>query len=295
MVAAASASPGAVATLKRVPASAHAIRQMPQPDVTGLVDMRRGAPVRAGTFAYEGKDLVTGWHTHDFHQIEYAFEGTAEVETEAGHYLLPPQQAVWIPAGLRHCTTLQRVKTVSVFFGPELLPDDEGRARILAAAPVVREMILYAHRWPITRPSSDRAADDYFEVLATLILEWLDHEVPLCLPVSSDPLVAEVMAYTNAHLESVTTTSLCAALGLSERTLRRRFVDATAMTWRRYLLQSRLMRAMTLLAEPGPSILTVATEVGFESSSAFTRAFTALTHERPSAYRKRVVGMENRT
>ena len=44
-------------------------------------------------------DVVTGWHSHDMHQIEYAFEGVAEVETATTHHLLPPQQAMWIPAG----------------------------------------------------------------------------------------------------------------------------------------------------------------------------------------------------
>ena len=37
--------------------------------------MRGGTPATAGTYAYEGEDLVTGWHSHDLHQVEYAFEG----------------------------------------------------------------------------------------------------------------------------------------------------------------------------------------------------------------------------
>ena len=111
--------------------------------------MRGGTPVTAGTYPYEGDDLVTGWHHHDLHQLEYAFEGVVEVETETAHYLLPPQQAVWIPAELTHCTTIKHhVKTLSVFFDPALVPSPDGRARILAAAPVIKEMILYAARWP---------------------------------------------------------------------------------------------------------------------------------------------------
>jgi AraC-like DNA-binding protein len=44
---------------------------------------------------------------------------------------------------------------------------------------------------------------------------------------------------------------------------------------------------MALLAEPGPSILEVATAVGFEGSS-FARAFARHTGETPSAYRRRI-------
>ena len=46
---------------------------------------------------------------------------------------------------------------------------------------------------------------------------------------------------------------------------------------------------MALLAEPGPSILEVATTVGFESPSAFARSFRAAVGESPSAYRRRTV------
>jgi len=81
---------------------------------------------------------------------------------------------------------------------------------------------------------------------------------------------------------------VCRAIGVSERTLRRRFPAATGMTWSRYAVQSRLLRAMTMLAEPGPTVLDVATAVGFDSVSAFTRAFARASGETPSAYRRRV-------
>jgi mannose-6-phosphate isomerase-like protein (cupin superfamily) len=68
----------------------------------------------AATSSRLDKETITGWHTHALHQLEYAFEGVAEVETATARYLLPPQQAVWIPAGVEHCTTLTRVRTASI-------------------------------------------------------------------------------------------------------------------------------------------------------------------------------------
>ena len=131
--------------------------------------------------------MVTPWHAHDLHQIEYAFQGTVEVETEAGHSLLPPQQAAWIPAGLMHQTTIMStVGTVSVFFHPDLVPEAGDSARILAAAPVIREMILYGVRWPIDRTSPVPMADGFFATLADLVGAGLDQETPLCLPTSPE-------------------------------------------------------------------------------------------------------------
>ena len=143
------------------------------------------------------------------------------METTAGHFLLPPQQAIWIPAGLVHNTTLQGVRSVSVFFHPGLFPGSFDRARVLAAAPVVREMMRYAVRWPITRsPSSidgdiDEGADVFFAALARLVLEWLDEEVALWLPVSTDLLASTVMHHTNEHLATVMVASVCRAVGVS--------------------------------------------------------------------------------
>jgi transcriptional regulator GlxA family with amidase domain len=175
-----------------------------------------------------------------------------------------------------------------VFFEPDMVPEIDDRARVLAAEPVIREMILYGVRWPIGRPSSDATADAFFEALARIAFEWLDRETPLSLPVSRDPDVAAVMAYTQAHLDHVGVRDVSGAVGWSERTLRRKFRPATGMSWQSYLRQSRLLRAMALLAEPGPSVLEVATTVGFESVSAFTRAFGRACGETPSGYRTRV-------
>jgi AraC-like DNA-binding protein len=277
-----------------VTVSARSAKDLPAAANPRLVNLRsgdgRGAapPVRAGTFLYEGGDVVTGWHAHDMHQIEYAFEGVAEVETASTHHLLPPRQAVWIPAGLTHCTTLRRVRSVAVFLDPRMVPASGDRVRVLAATPLLREMIVFAKRWPIGRSHSDDVADAFFDALALLVVEWLEHESPLSLPTSTDPEVRAAMRYADAHLADVDVESGCAAIGVSARSLRRKFATATGMTWREYLLQSRLLRAMALLTEPGRTVLDVATAVGFDSVSAFTRAFRRLTGETPTDYRRRV-------
>jgi AraC-like DNA-binding protein/mannose-6-phosphate isomerase-like protein (cupin superfamily) len=254
-----------------------------------------GSPVRAGTYRLEvGEEVVTGWHFHDRHQLEYAFEGVAQVETETARYLLPPQQAVWIPAGVYHSSTLTNVKAVSVFFDPDMGMPAGDRVRILAAAPVIREMILYARRWPVSRSSSDQMADAFFEALAYLVAEWLDHETPLCLPTAQDPLVASAMRYTAEHLAGVTVGDVCRAVGASERSLRRTFHAATGMSWRKYLQESRLLEAMALLAGGDDNLLAIAVAVGFDSASAFSRAFGRYVGESPHAYRRRIRSAEFR-
>lgn len=244
-----------------------------------------GSPVRAGTYPYLAEDVTSGWHVHDLHQVEYAIEGVVRVETAAARYLLPPQQALWIPAGLAHNTTLKKVHSISAFFEPRMIVGKAGRARVLTVEPLFREMIRYAARWPIDRPAGDPLADSYFETLAGLLDRWLENESPYQLPTSADPLVGAAMRFTEQHLDRVTFGEVCAAVAVSERTLRRRFASQTNLTWRAYLLRSRLLRAMALLAEADCTVLGVATKVGFESASAFARAFVAYTGQTPSVYR----------
>jgi AraC-like DNA-binding protein/quercetin dioxygenase-like cupin family protein len=257
----------------------------------GVVDMRRGGDALGGSYVHEGEALVTPWHCHDLHQIEYAVDGVVEVETAAAHYLLPPHQAAWIPAGLEHQTTLNAVvRTVAVLFDPALVPAAGDRARILAVPPLIREMVLHAVRWPIARTEPDPVADDFFRTLGHMVSEGLDHEAPLSLPSSTDPIVGAAMAYTRSHVDSVTAARVSRAVGVSERTLRRRFHAVAGQSWRSYLLRARLMRAMTLLAEPGRSVLEVSVAVGFDSTSSFARAFAHHCGETPSSYRSRVTG-----
>ncbi|ANE80559.1 AraC family transcriptional regulator [Mycobacterium adipatum] len=260
-----------------------------------VIELRRGGRALAGSYLYEGDGLITGWHSHEVHQIEYALHGVVEVETDAGHYLLPPQQAAWIPAGLEHQAVMNPdVKTVAVMFDAQMIPDTGLRARIIAVSPLIREMMIYALRWPIDRaqsPTEDAGvSDDFFRTMAHLVTEALDHEAPLSLPTSDHPIVAAALAYTKEHLASVTAEDVSRAVAVSERTLRRLFSDTLGLSWRTYLLHARMLRAMALLAAPGQSVQATSSAVGFDNLSSFTRSFTQFCGETPSAYRKRVAG-----
>jgi AraC-like DNA-binding protein/quercetin dioxygenase-like cupin family protein len=271
---------------RRVDVSASAANDMPGAANVPVIDLRRAPAVTAGTFVWDGPDTTTGWHRHAFHQIEYALHGVAEVETETAHYLLPPQQAIWLPAGLPHRTTVRNVRSIAVFFDPERVQAPDDRARVVAVAPVAREMMVHAVRWPISRAASERRDETFFDALAAVVLESLADDLPFWLPTTTDPVIAEVIAYTNEHLATVTASDVCNATGISERTLRRRFAAEVGITWRAYLLQNRLFRAMALLADGNTTVLQVASTVGFDSPSAFNRAFRAWTGQSPSAYRR---------
>ncbi len=263
-----------------------------QTATTGLVDLRDNSRWAGGSLRYEGgEQLVTGWHFHDVHEIEYACHGMVEVETEAGHYLLPPHQAAWIPAGLRHKTTLNAgVQTLAVLFEPGLVPTGGDRVRIIAVSALLREMMLYSVRWPISRTESGAEADSFFQALGYVVADALDDEMPLNLPVPADPVVSAATDYTRAHLDRVTVSDVTRAVGVSERTLRRIFRAHLGMSWRSYLLRARVLRSMAMLAQPDRTVLEVSIAVGFDDAGAFARSFARHCGETPSAYKRRISG-----
>jgi AraC-like DNA-binding protein/quercetin dioxygenase-like cupin family protein len=263
-----------------------------QTATTGLVDLRGNNGWAGGSQMYDGgEQLVTGWHFHDVHEIEYACRGMVEVETEAGHYLLPPHQAAWIPAGLHHKTTLHAgVQTLAVIFAPSLVPVAGDRVRIIAVSALLREMMLYSQRWPISRTESGAEPDSFFPTLGYVVAEALDDEMPLHLPVPADPVAAAAADYTRAHLDHVTVNDVTRAVGVSERTLRRIFRAHLGMSWRSYLLRARVLRSMAMLAQSDRTVLEVSIAVGFDDAGAFARSFARHCGESPSAYKRRISG-----
>jgi AraC-like DNA-binding protein len=200
-------------------------------------------------------------------------------------------RAAWIPAGLQHQTTLNAgAQTLAVLFAPGLVPSAGDRVRIIAVSALLREMMLYSVRWPISRTESGVEADSFFQALGYVVAEALQDERPLNLPVSTDPVVTAAADYTRAHLDRVAVSDVTRAVGVSERTLRRIFNTHLGMSWRSYLLRARVLRSMALLAQPDRSVLEVSIAVGFDDVGAFARSFARHCGETPSAYKRRISG-----
>jgi len=53
-----------------------------------------------------GRDLAKGevvpFHSHQRAQLVYASHGAMSVSTRSATYIVPPQRAVWMPAGVEH-------------------------------------------------------------------------------------------------------------------------------------------------------------------------------------------------
>ena len=96
------------------------------------------------------------------------------------------------------------------------------------------------------------------------------------------------MSITEVALETgVSFEHIAKEVGLSPRSLARKFESELGMTWRQAQRRMRMVAAMERLAEhPELPITEVAFSVGYTSLSAFNAAFREQTDMTPTAYRR---------
>ena len=102
------------------------------------------------------------------------------------------------------------------------------------------------------------------------------------------PLLQQLLAHVEAHLENPTLTPQTAAraLGVSVRCVHGLLVG-TPHTFSRLVAQRRLQRARALLAQPGQSVVDVAFACGFNSLATFYRQHAAVLGVSPLERRRR--------
>ncbi len=238
----------------------------------------------AGAIVQDHFDLDCPWHRHDMHQVQYAIEGSIEVEDACSRYFLPPTLAAWIPAGVVHRTSLHRVRSGSVLFATAPNDVHEDRIRIVAVPALMREMIIGAMRWPL-ESAQDDTGRAYFIALAALCREWIAEECPLSLPSTMDEKLSMALGFTRANLDTGVD-AVCQAIGMSERTLRRHCRAELGITWDEYRHRARLLKAAALLTETRRPIGQIAVQVGFQSQSNFASAFRRVMGKAPRLFRR---------
>ncbi|NIB44145.1 helix-turn-helix domain-containing protein [Pseudomaricurvus alkylphenolicus] len=103
-----------------------------------------------------------------------------------------------------------------------------------------------------------------------------------------DHIVRDIQQWMEDHYNTnVRIDDLCEQFGLSNRSLVRRFKQATGITPLNYLQDVRLDSASRLLVQSNQTIEKITHEVGYEDISSFTRLFKRRTGFSPSGYRAR--------
>lgn len=221
-------------------------------------------------------------HAHDWHQLIYASEGVMWVHTAQGDWVVPPNRAVWVPAGVEHGIELTgRVLVQTLYLATQLDSAVPAQCAAVNVSPLLRELILHI----ITLGVLDERIPAQARLMGVLVdqLNVLP-TIPLQLPLPTDERAKRAVDWLRTHADDPgLIKQMAKRVATSPRTLERIFRDETGMTFGRWRQQLRLLHAMRLLAG-GQPVTSVALEVGYESPSAFVAMFRRTLGTTPRRY-----------
>lgn len=231
-------------------------------------------------------------HQHSRSQLLHALSGVVTVTTRSGRWMVPPEHALWIPAGIPHAVDAAgSVAMYSVYVRPGAVEDLPRHLHVAGLTDLMRCLIVEAVALH-DDPRGDRGR---------AIMDCLLHEIPrlperpLGLPFPTNARLAALcrrfLKEPSPHSDIDTWAD---ALGTSRRSFTRIFRRETGLglsTWRR---QACLMAALPRLAA-GEAVTSVALDLGYGSVPAFTTMFKRALGAAPRAYLRQGAALPERT
>lgn len=223
-------------------------------------------------------------HAHDESQVIFAASGTMQVYTASGRWFVPPQLAVWMPAGIPHrVDMLSDTELWMIYWHPSALrkwaparPLDHEFA--LTVTPLLHELIFAVFEDDVPREKA--------ELAVRLILHEITEtpDVPIFLPMPTNVIARRVadLAITDPWMH-LGVDELARRAATSVRTISRIFPAETGLTFKAWRRRARIAIAIDRLSTGRP-ISRVAADVGFASTAAFSFAFRQITKTTPTDF-----------
>lgn len=223
------------------------------------------------------------YHSHTRGQLLFISEGLIQVSAkEEGFWVVPPLRAVWLPPLVEHdARVINTVKMCNVYISAaesEKLPT---QCQVITVTPLLRELILALAKFDALYDEAGKEGR-----LVRVFLDQLKTipKVPLHLPhPKSDVLQKIATSLIKSPADTRTIKHWADDYGLSARTLSRKFVTETGMTFGIWRQQARLLSALTRISQ-GDAIINISHDLGYESQSAFIAMFRKAMGKTPSRY-----------
>jgi AraC-like DNA-binding protein/quercetin dioxygenase-like cupin family protein len=222
-------------------------------------------------------------HSHDWNQLVHAISGVLTVTAEGSCFAISPEQAVWLPSGTRHRVgSLLGSEFRSLWIAKDGVAGVAEASTVFRVSPLLRALIIEAAEIQRREEKSNYAGR-----VTTLILDQLRRAEPLpaALPWPRGGILLKLCDALYADPSDPRRVEEWGTdLGMSARTLARRFEEEVGMSMRTWRRRLRLFKAIELLAGD-LSVTEIALELGYGSTSAFTYAFRTEMGRGPQLYR----------
>lgn len=244
--------------------------------------LRTARPVMALQDEYPA-GYVDPMHSHDHVQILYASAGVMSVRTPETSFVIPPQRAVWLPAGMKHEVACRGPVSLRTLYLPSGHAARDSECRVFEVSNLLKALILEVVDFPPLYDVTGREGR-----IIDLLLEEIER-MPNAPYQVSMPGDLRLLRVCNAILadpadpRDIDDWAALAAMG--RRTFTRTFKQETGMGLAVWRQQVRLMEALSMLAA-GASITQVTYDVGYDSPSGFAAMFRRAFGVPPSQYLK---------
>ena len=242
--------------------------------------LRTARPVMALQDEYPA-GFVDPMHSHDHVQILYASSGVMSVRTPETSFVIPPQRAVWMPAGMKHEVACRGPVSLRTLYLPSSHHGQGTECRVFEVSNLLKALILEIVDFPPLYNATGREGR-----IVDLLIEEIERmpNAPYQVSMPTDPRLLRVcnaILADPADPRDIDDWAALAAMG--RRTFTRSFKDETGMGLAVWRQQMRLMEALSLLAA-GASITQVTYDVGYDSPSGFAAMFRRAFGVPPSKY-----------
>jgi AraC-like DNA-binding protein len=223
----------------------------------------------------------------DRHYLLCASAGTLRLEAQGQAWLLPPARAALIEAGQPIRVSIPRpVTTASVLFDTGFVPSPPAPLTVFDLNPLARALLSECRTWGESDEPLTVYAETLFAALAAVAWRLARQPSPVVVPAGRSPELRRALELTEQRLgDEIRFEDVALDIGLTPRSLARRFAEETGMTWRAALRRMRVLRAIEELAADDTPVTTIALKVGYTSLSAFNAAFRDLTGHTPTDFR----------
>lgn len=228
--------------------------------------------------------IVAKRHRHAQGLVVGISLGLMTFELDIERWAVPSGHAVWIPPGESHGgSSSTSVRGWNIYVDSEVSMPSQ--PKVIRASNLLQEAALRALEWPSgpTTPSQERVALVLLDEVRDTSVE-ARHRVPIPTDTGLAAIASAILA-DPADARSLS--QWATKIQVSPRTVSRKFMSETGMTFTSWRQHARLVHSIDALGR-GLPITSVAYDTGFSTASAYIALFRQKFGETPAQFRQRL-------
>ncbi|WP_428773466.1 AraC family transcriptional regulator [Vibrio sp.] len=229
----------------------------------------------------------TRTHSHAWGQVQLISGGILEMEAEGTRFLAPPHLAIWVPAGVRHCSYNRKpISYCSLNIAQQLTAAFPDHTSLIKVTPIVSAIVEDFRRRGINVAQSEQDRRLVQVLLDQLATRDTQHHF---LPSTDNKYLAVILAAVEENpTDNTSLNEWAERVHTTERTLARHCQTELGMSFTEWRLRVRYLYSMDLLRN-GHSVKEVALTLGYNQASPFIAMFKKYSGQTPEQYKNKLL------